>query len=326
MDVDQLMIEERTDHYKKGLCFICHQQGHIGKDFPNRIRGPPQTNQWASRKQGRDHPIPSQQTKWRRKDHPYKRTRERGFLVKRPVSTSKSLTISSLLARIGAQSNNLFSVKVRKTIETQTLIDSGAGGDFLHQDFATKHKINLSPLSTPIIPWNVDGTLNIGGNITHYTYVDFLFDDWRIGTKILVTNMRKNNLILGLPWLKENNPCIDWKTGRMELPKLTHEECIAIAMRRLLLWEEMSQENTQERTTTWNKRWRHGISNDSGYPLTRTDDRKGRIIGQCENRGSSRTSPKRSQKTKNKNTERNDTSWTYELSRCLQQEESRMIP
>ena len=95
-----------------------------------------------------------------------------------------------------------------KTIETQTLIDSGAGGDFLHQDFATKHRINLLPLDTPIIPWNIDGTLNIGGKITHYVYVDILFDDRRIGM-LLVTNIGKNNLILGLPWLKKNNPWID---------------------------------------------------------------------------------------------------------------------
>ena len=26
-------------------------------------------------------------------------------------------------------------------------------------------------------------------------------------------------MILGLPWLKENNPWIDWKTGQIELTK-----------------------------------------------------------------------------------------------------------
>ena len=64
-----------------------------------------------------------------------------------------------------------------KTIETQTLIKSGARGDFLTQDFAPKHRINLLPLDTLIIPQNVDGTLNIGGKITHYVYVNILFDN-----------------------------------------------------------------------------------------------------------------------------------------------------
>ena len=38
MDVDCLTIEEQTNHYKKGLCFNCHQPGHIGKECPNRIK------------------------------------------------------------------------------------------------------------------------------------------------------------------------------------------------------------------------------------------------------------------------------------------------
>ena len=104
--------------------------------------------------------------------------------------------------------------------------------NFLHQDIANKHRINLLPLDTPIIPQNVDGTLNIEGKITHYVYIDILFDDQRIGTKLLVTNIGKNNLILELPWLKENNPRNNWKTRRMELNKLTYKERKAAAMRR----------------------------------------------------------------------------------------------
>ena len=38
MDVDCLTIEEQTNHYKKELCFNCHQPGHIGKECPNRIK------------------------------------------------------------------------------------------------------------------------------------------------------------------------------------------------------------------------------------------------------------------------------------------------
>ena len=93
-----------------------------------------------------------------------------------------------------------------KTIETQTLIDSGAGENFLHQDFANKQRINLLPLDTPIILQNVDETLNIGGKITHYVYVNILFDDQRIGMKLLVTNIGKNNLVLGLPCSKKTIP------------------------------------------------------------------------------------------------------------------------
>ena len=77
----------------------------------------------------------------------------------------------------------------RKTVETQALIDSRARGDFLRKDFATQHQINLTPLEVPIILQNVDRTLNIGGKITHYVLINIIFDDQRIWTKLLVTNI-----------------------------------------------------------------------------------------------------------------------------------------
>ena len=102
---------------------------------------------------------------------------------------SKLLIFSSiLLAKIGAQSMKFFlpilceSQRNKKTIETQTLVNNRAGGDFLHQDFAIRHKINLLPLDTLIILQNIDGTLNKGGKITYYVYVDILFNNQRIGT------------------------------------------------------------------------------------------------------------------------------------------------
>jgi hypothetical protein len=32
LDINQLSIQERADHWRKGLCFICHQQGHSSSD------------------------------------------------------------------------------------------------------------------------------------------------------------------------------------------------------------------------------------------------------------------------------------------------------
>ena len=68
----------------------------------------------------------------------------------------------------------------KKTIETQTLIDSGAGGNFLYKDFATQYQIDLTPLEVPIILQNIDGTLNIGEKITHYILIDIIFDDQKL--------------------------------------------------------------------------------------------------------------------------------------------------
>ena len=68
-------------------------------------------------------------------------------------------------------------------------------------------------------------------NPEHWHYIDIIFDDWRIQTKLLVTNIRWNTMIIGLPWLKENNPRIDWKTGQIELTEqwTTKEQLAVIA-------------------------------------------------------------------------------------------------
>ena len=111
--------------------------------------------------------------------------------------------------------------KKQQTVETQTLVDSGAGGDFLHKKFAKKHRIDLHPLDQPVFPRNVDGTLNAAGKMTHDALIDIIFDDRKLRTKLLVRNIGGNDL---MPWLKECNPIIDWQTGRMELPSRTRKK------------------------------------------------------------------------------------------------------
>jgi hypothetical protein len=41
-------------------------------------------------------------------------------------------------------------------------------------------------------------------------------------TRLLISGLGKQKIILGFPWLNENNPDIDWKTRRFgwRMPKL----------------------------------------------------------------------------------------------------------
>ncbi|EGO30981.1 hypothetical protein SERLADRAFT_340663, partial [Serpula lacrymans var. lacrymans S7.9] len=52
--------------------------------------------------------------------------------------------------------------------------------------------------------YNVDGTLNVGGCITHKC-------------SFVATQLGKINLILGWTWLFKHNPEIDWQTGVVTL-------------------------------------------------------------------------------------------------------------
>jgi hypothetical protein len=48
----------------------------------------------------------------------------------------------------------------RKIVETTTLLDTGAGGKFINQNFIRNQKIQTKELKYPIKVFNVDGTPN----------------------------------------------------------------------------------------------------------------------------------------------------------------------
>ncbi|KIL53796.1 hypothetical protein M378DRAFT_40948, partial [Amanita muscaria Koide BX008] len=58
---------------------------------------------------------------------------------------------------------------------------------------------------------NVDGSNNQAGHITHETRIQFRlgnkeFDEW-----CYITKLGDQDIILGMPWLKNHNPLIDWR-------------------------------------------------------------------------------------------------------------------
>jgi hypothetical protein len=60
----------------------------------------------------------------------------------------------------------------KKIVEATTLLDTGAGGKFINQNFVQNQKIETKELKYPIEVFNVDGTPNKQGTITKYTRLD----------------------------------------------------------------------------------------------------------------------------------------------------------
>ena len=84
---------------------------------------------------------------------------------------STPLCIQSVFA--GQINKNSLSIPVKiefedKIIETLSLLDSGAGGEFIDQNYAKTLKLPLLNLEKSIPAINVDGTLNKKGTIKQY--------------------------------------------------------------------------------------------------------------------------------------------------------------
>ena len=62
---------------------------------------------------------------------------------------------------------SIFANEGAQIIDTFTLVDSGAIGDFIDQDLAKKRGYQLQRLSQPLKAQNVDGNANQGGVICH---------------------------------------------------------------------------------------------------------------------------------------------------------------
>ena len=98
-------------------------------------------------------------------------------------------------------------------IETKTLLDCGAGGIFLDQNFAWKHNLRTTKLKQPIRAWNMDGTDNKQGTIQFYTDLNIRIGDWTFSERFYITGLGNQKVILRLPWLRKHNPEIDWEKG-----------------------------------------------------------------------------------------------------------------
>ena len=106
-----------------------------------------------------------------------------------------------------------------KIIETNILLNTGAGGMFMNQEYAKKHRIVLHKLRWPITPRNIDGTENQAGKITHFTWIQTEINGQKCLERLLISNIGSSDIIFGLPWFKEYNPLIDWNTGKFRILK-----------------------------------------------------------------------------------------------------------
>jgi len=103
------------------------------------------------------------------------------------------------------------------------LIDSGAEGTFIDKKFTEQNGIALIPIGKKIQIFNADGTENNSGTIESYIWLKIQMGKKKISTRFLITELGRDKMILGLPWLKQYNPKIDWNTGKVDIDSIHME-------------------------------------------------------------------------------------------------------
>ena len=148
-----------------------------------------------------------------------------GFFLRRAESTtvSPTLNIHSTCSTIHSSiDNKLLEVPVTliyengtSKVDNKALIDSGSEGEFIDQNFARSLRIKQTALEEPIKVFNIDGTQNKQGTITHYTELDLLIGERIKKLWLYITGLGKQKVLLGFTWLRKENPDIDWKQRKI---------------------------------------------------------------------------------------------------------------
>ena len=142
------------------------------------------------------------------------------------MTVSPTLNIHSTCSTIhGSIDNKLLEVPVTLIYESRTsgilkvnnkaLIDSGSEGEFINQNFTQSLGIKQMALEEPIKVFNVDGTWNKQGTITHYTELDLLIGERIKKLRLYITGLGKQKVLLRFTWLWKENPDIDWKQRKI---------------------------------------------------------------------------------------------------------------
>ena len=102
---------------------------------------------------------------------------------------------------------------------TPALLDCGASGLFMDTQFVARNELATRPLSRPFPVYNVDGTLNEAGSIHRVVDATLHYNGHSERAIFAVTGLGKQNVILGLSWLRKHNPEVDWRSGEVKMSR-----------------------------------------------------------------------------------------------------------
>jgi len=103
-----------------------------------------------------------------------------------------------------------------RAITTAALINSGATTSFISKQIVQDMNLTTHKFDEPIPLLNIDGTTNTAGRITHYVHLELYLPTiggHKSRTMFAVTEIDDQDLIIGIDWLIQHNPHINWKEG-----------------------------------------------------------------------------------------------------------------
>ena len=102
------------------------------------------------------------------------------------------------------------------TADKTIFVDSGATDNFIHPKLLRRLGLGSQPLERPQKIWNIVGTTNKAGALTHCVDLEFRTGDRQEVMKFLITDLGGEDLILGYPWLDTFEPKFQWRDASID--------------------------------------------------------------------------------------------------------------
>jgi hypothetical protein len=107
----------------------------------------------------------------------------------------------------------------------RALVDSGATSLFIDREYVKSNQIPTRKLSQVVPVYNVDRSPNQDGAISEVADLLLRYNGHSERALFCVTGLGKQNLILRHTWLKDHNPEVDWRTGKVEMSQCSPRCC-----------------------------------------------------------------------------------------------------
>jgi len=111
----------------------------------------------------------------------------------------------------------------RGQAEESALLDSGATENFVDHATVARLRLGTKKLNLGRPVYNVDGTMNRRGTITHACDLMVKQGNKKVRQRFYVSDLGKDRFILGYPWFRAFNPEIDWVGAKLKGPGIKME-------------------------------------------------------------------------------------------------------
>jgi hypothetical protein len=104
--------------------------------------------------------------------------------------------------------------------DIKALVDSRATDNFIHPNFVRRMGLGQRELDKPKNIYNIDDTTNKAGQITHYLSLAVTTAGKTQEMRFLITDIGREDILLGYPWLATYKPRFSWKHGTIDKTNL----------------------------------------------------------------------------------------------------------